>query len=63
MLKFIKSHMSTIEGVDVTASIALVMFVAIFLYIVFYALFVMDKQVESELSSLPLQEDDLTTNL
>ncbi|MFT4753188.1 MAG: hypothetical protein ACI9GM_000818 [Salibacteraceae bacterium] len=55
--------MSTIEGVDVTASIALVMFVAIFLYIVFYALFVMDKQVESELSSLPLQEDDLTTNL
>jgi cbb3-type cytochrome oxidase subunit 3 len=63
MLKFIKSHMSTIAGVDVTASIALVLFVLIFLYVVYYAFFVMDKDVEKELSSLPLQEDDLNINL
>ncbi len=55
--------MSTIEGMDITASIALVLFVAIFLYVVYYAFFVMDKAVESELSSLPLQEDDLKLNL
>ena len=55
--------MSTIEGVDVTASIALLMFVAIFLYVVYYAFFVMSKNVEKELSSLPLQEDDLNINL
>ena len=55
--------MSTIEGMDITASIALVLFVAIFLYVVYYAFFVMDKEVESELASLPLQEDDLKLNL
>lgn len=55
--------MSTIEGIDVTASIALVMFVVIFLYVVYYAFFVMDKEIESELSSLPLQEDDLNINV
>ena len=55
--------MSTIAGVDVTASIALVLFVLIFLYVVYYAFFVMGKDVEKELSSLPLQEDDLNINL
>ncbi len=54
--------MSTIEGIDVYASIALVLFVLIFLYVVYYAFFVMDKEVERELSSLPLHEDDLKLN-
>lgn len=59
MLKFIKSHLATIEGMDILASSALLLFVAIFLYISYYALFSMDKSVADEISSLPLQDDEL----
>lgn len=58
MLKFIKSHLATIEGMDILASIALVLFVAIFLYVAFYAFFIMDKDMEKELAGLPIKDDE-----
>ena len=63
MLKFIKSHLATIEGMDILASVALVLFVGIFLYVAFYAFFIMEKDVERELSGLPLQDDDSKLNI
>ncbi|MGB0391543.1 MAG: hypothetical protein ACPGRC_00640 [Salibacteraceae bacterium] len=63
MLKFIKSHLATIEGMDILASVALVLFVAIFLYVVYYSFFVMEKDVESELAGLPLQDDEQNLKL
>ncbi len=58
MLKFIKGHLANIEGVDALASFALVMFIAIFLYVSYYAFFSMRKEVADEISSLPLQDDE-----
>ena len=63
MLKFIKSHLATIEGMDILASSALLLFVGIFLYVSYYALFSMDKSVADEISSLPLQDDELELNI
>lgn len=63
MLKFIKSHLATIEGMDILASVALVLFVAIFVYVAYYSFFVMEKDVENELSALPLQDDEMKLKL
>ena len=62
MLKFIKSHLATIEGMDILASSVLLLFVLIFLYISYYAFFSMEKDVAEEISSLPLQDDELELN-
>jgi len=56
MLKFIKHHMASIEGMDVLASFALVLFMAIFLYVSYYAFFVMSKEYSDEVSELPLND-------
>lgn len=58
MLKFVKYHLSSIEGMDVMASIALVLFMLIFVYVTYYSFFVMEKNVADELAELPLTEDD-----
>lgn len=63
MLKFVKHHLATIEGMDILASIALVLFVSIFLYVSYYALFVMKKDVADEISGLPFQDDDRKINI
>lgn len=56
MLKFIKYHLASIEGMDVLASFALILFMAIFLYVSYYAFFVMSKDMVDEISDLPLQD-------
>ena len=48
--------MASIEGIDVLASFALVLFMAIFLYVCYYALFVMSNEYSDEVSDLPLQD-------
>jgi hypothetical protein len=58
MLKFIKHHLSSIEGVDMFASVALVLFVAIFVYVTYYSFFSLRPEVADELSALPLNNDD-----
>lgn len=58
MLKFIKHHIASIEGMDWLASFALLLFVAIFLYVAYYAFFVMKPEVADEISGLPFQEDE-----
>lgn len=57
MLKFVKYHLASIEGMDVLASFALVMFMAIFLYVSYYAFFVMTKEYSDEVSNLPLNDN------
>lgn len=59
MLKFIKGHMATIEGIDILASSALVLFVLIFLYVSYYAFFSMENEVADEIASLPFQDDEI----
>ena len=59
MLKFIKSHIATIEGMDILASSALVLFVLIFLYVSYYAFFSMEKDTADEIASLPFQDDEI----
>lgn len=63
MLKFIKNHLATIEGMDYLASVALVMFVLIFLYVSYYAFFSMEKDIADEISSLPFQDDEMKINI
>jgi len=48
--------MASIEGMDVLASFALVLFMAIFLYVSYYAFFVMSKEYSDEVSELPLND-------
>jgi cbb3-type cytochrome oxidase subunit 3 len=56
MLKFIKYHLASIEGMDTLASIALILFIGIFLYVSYYAFFVMSKETSEEISDLPFHE-------
>jgi cbb3-type cytochrome oxidase subunit 3 len=63
MLKFIKHHLATIEGMDYLASVALVIFVLIFLYVSYYAFFLMEKDTADEISSLPFQDDEMKINI
>lgn len=58
MLKFIKHHLSSIEGIDMFASVALVLFVSIFIYVAYYAFFSLRPDVADELSALPFSNDD-----
>lgn len=58
MLKFIKHHLSSIEGMDMFASAALVLFVAIFIYVAYYSFFSLRPEVADELSALPFNNDD-----
>lgn len=59
MLKFIKNHMATIEGIDILACVALVLFMSIFLYVSYYSFFIMKEDLADEISSLPLEEGEL----
>ena len=56
MLKFIKYHLASIEGMDTLASIALILFVGIFIYVSYYAFFVMSSDTAEEMADLPFQE-------
>jgi len=55
MLKFIKSHMSTIDGIEVFPIISFVIFFVFFSVLSIYVLRMRKKHVE-ELSQLPFED-------
>jgi cbb3-type cytochrome oxidase subunit 3 len=63
MLKFIKHHLASIEGMDVLASFALVLFMVIFVYVAYYAFFSMEKSTADEIAALPFQDDEVKMKL
>ena len=63
MLKFIKHHLASIEGMDILASFALVLFMVIFLYVAYYAFFSMAKDTADEIAALPFQDDEVKMKL
>lgn len=56
MLKFIKGHMETIDGISVFPVIAFLIFFIFFLGLFWYV-FRMKRSHVEELSAMPLQED------
>lgn len=50
--------MATIEGMDILASIALLLFMGIFLYVSYYSFFVMSKDTAEEISEIPLHDSN-----
>lgn len=57
MLKFIKHHMASMEGVEIYPLLALGIFISVFLYYVIWATRV-DKAYVNHLSDLPLDETE-----
>lgn len=53
MLKFIKHHMSTIDGIEIYPMISLTIFVAFFV-VLLYFVFRTDKRSIEEMSNYPL---------
>tara|TARA_R110002050_G_scaffold297339_2_gene458620 strand:+ start:31786 stop:31977 length:192 start_codon:yes stop_codon:yes gene_type:complete len=63
MLKFIKFHLASIEGIDILASFALVLFMVIFVYVAYYAFFSMEKNTADEIANLPFQDEEIKLKL
>ncbi|MEX0273120.1 MAG: CcoQ/FixQ family Cbb3-type cytochrome c oxidase assembly chaperone [Flavobacteriaceae bacterium] len=57
MLKYIKSHMESIEGVTVYPIISLLLFF-IFFALLFFWVFTAKKEYIKEVSELPLENDN-----
>lgn len=57
MLRYIKHHMSTIDGIEIYPIISLIIFVAFFIGLAWYV-FGMKKDYVNELSNIPLEEED-----
>jgi cytochrome c oxidase cbb3-type subunit 4 len=56
MLKFIKHHLDTIQGVEIYPIISLVLFFLVFTTMLFFVLKMPKKNID-ELSNLPLDND------
>jgi len=57
MLKFIKHHFDTMEGVEIYPIISLVLFFTVFVTMLIYVLRMPKKSIE-EVSNLPLEEQE-----
>lgn len=57
MLKFIKHHMSTIDGIDIYPIISLAIFTLFFAGLIIYV-FRSDKKLIDTVSRYPLSDDD-----
>lgn len=60
MLKFVKSHMSTIDGIEVFPLISFLIFFVFFVGLTVYVFTIKKKHI-SEMSNMPLQ-DEFTDN-
>ncbi len=60
MLKFIKNHMATVDGIEIFPIISLIIFVVFFIYLVRYV-YKTDKSLIEEVSQYPI--DNNTENL
>ena len=56
MLKYIKGHMTSIDGIEIYPIISLVIFTAFFVGVIIY-LVKADKKKINELKQMPLDED------
>jgi cytochrome c oxidase cbb3-type subunit 4 len=56
MLRFIKSHMSSIDGIEIYPIISLVIFVLFFTVLIIWVAKA-DKEIIEEVSNYPLKED------
>ena len=56
MLRYIKNHMATIDGIEIFPIISLIIFVAFFIGLAWYV-FKMKKEHVKEMSNIPLEED------
>ncbi|MFK8037179.1 MAG: CcoQ/FixQ family Cbb3-type cytochrome c oxidase assembly chaperone [Crocinitomicaceae bacterium] len=56
MLKYIKGHMTSIDGIEVYPIVSLVIFVSFFIGVIWY-LVKTDKKKINELKQMPLDED------
>ena len=56
MLKFIKSHMSTIDGVEVFPLISFIIFFVFFVGLTVYAMSLRKNHV-AEMSNMPLEDE------
>lgn len=56
MLKYIKGHLTSIDGIEIYPIISLVIFVAFFVGVIVY-LVKTDKKKINELKQMPLDED------
>ena len=57
MLKFVKNHMESIEGIATYPMISLLIFF-VFFTLLFWWVFTAKKEYISEVSNLPLEEDN-----
>ncbi len=57
MLKFIKGHMTSIEGVDLFPVMAFLLFLGIFLFVIWWV-YGMRRDDVDRMSALPLASDD-----
>ena len=56
MLKYIKGHAASIEGIDIYPLISLLIFFLFFVAVLYYVK-TMDKKSVAEISALPLDQD------
>lgn len=61
MLKFIKHHMTSMDGIEIYPIISLSIFFLFFMGLLFYT-FKMDKSLVKEMGQAPLQDDAETLN-
>lgn len=57
MLKFIKHHMSTIDGIEIYPIISLVLFTAFFTYLIWWVMRTKKEYIQ-ELEQYPLSDDE-----
>ncbi len=61
MLKFVKGNLENIDGVQIYPIISLLVFFVFFL-LVFWWVFTAKKAYITEMSNIPLEKEDNTTN-
>lgn len=62
MLKFIKGHAASIQGIDIYPMISLLIFFLFFVAVLYYVK-KMDKNSINELSALPLEGDEAHSSI
>jgi cytochrome c oxidase cbb3-type subunit 4 len=61
MLKFIKGHMDSIDGISIYPVISFIIFFLFFIAVTFYVITVKKSYID-EVSNLPLEDDDTPAN-
>jgi len=57
MLKYIKGHLTSIDGIEIFPIISLIIFFSFFVGMLYY-LYKIDKTTVNEIKNIPLEEED-----